>query len=433
MEKTSFRIRGGKTLSGSIDVNSSKNATMGVLMASLMNKGETVLHNIPQIAEVDRVKEILTSIGVKIQTENRTLKIKTPNKFNFKNLDAGAAKRTRTVIMMIGALAGRVKKFSIPQAGGCELGERTVRPHLYALENFGIKIDIKKNQYEINSPKLKPAEFVLYETGDTVTENAIMAAAQIKGKTVIKMASANYMVQDLCFFLEKLGIKINGIGTSTLEIWGKEDTDKKVEYTISEDPIDAMLFIATAITTNSEIEIKRCPIEFLELELLKLQKMGFKYEISKKYKAKNGRTDLVNIKTKRSKLKALKEKIHAMPFPGINQDNLPFFVPITARAKGETFIHDWTYENRAVYFLELNKLGARVEMIDNHRVKVFGPTKFKNNEVVCPPALRPAAIILVAMLAAKGESILRNIYPVKRGYERIEERLGELGADIEGM
>ena len=244
------------------------------------------------------------------------------------------------------------------------------------------------------------------------------------------MASANYMVQDLCFFLQKLGLVIRGIGTSSLEIEGQPNINRTVSYTISEDPIEAMLFLSVALVTKSHITIRRCPIDFLELELLKLSKMGFRYKISPLYMAYNGKTRLVDLTTYPSRLTALDEKIHALPFPGLNQDNLPFFVPLATQARGETLIHDWAYENRAIYYSEINKLGANIELIDNHRVKINGPTKLKAAEVICPPALRPAAIILVAMFAANGQSILRNVYPIARGYENLAERLTRLGADI---
>lgn len=427
-----FIIQGNKKLRGQITVNSSKNAAVAILIGSLINRGQTTLKNVPQIEEVSRLVEVLESIGVKFERQRRNLIIQPPQRFLLSRIDAPAAKKTRAIILAIGALAPQLKTFSLPQAGGCRLGSRTVKPHLFALEKFGLSIETKLNKYIVKTSNgLTPADIVLYESGDTVTENALLAAAQIPGKTTIKMATANYMVQDLCYFLEDLGIRIKGIGTTTLEIYGQENINKKISYEISEDPIEAMLFLSAAITTNSSITLKRCPIRFLELELLKLEKMGFKYHILKKYKAKNGRTDLVDIKTAKSELKALAEKIHALPFPGLNQDNLPFFVPIATAVKGQTFIHDWAYENRAIYFSELNKLGADVNLIDNHRVTITGPTKLKAAEIVCPPALRPAAIILVAMLAAKGKSILRNVYPIHRGYEKLEQRLKKIGAEIE--
>ncbi|NQU78031.1 UDP-N-acetylglucosamine 1-carboxyvinyltransferase [Candidatus Falkowbacteria bacterium] len=426
-----FVINGGKKLAGEIKVNSSKNATVALVMASLINKGTTTLKNVPEIEEVSRMLEVIRSIGVKIKREERKLIITPPKKFNIKNIDTEAAKKTRGIILGIGALAGQVGRFEIPQAGGCRLGSRTVKPHLFALENFGINIKTTEDSYIVSAPKLKRAELILYETGDTVTENALIAAAQVNGRSEIRMASSNYMVQDLGFFLEKLGVKVTWTGSGIVEVTGKKNINKDVSYEISEDPIEAMFFLCLAITTDSNIKIKRCPIDFLELELLKLEKMGLKYKMSKKYKSNNNRTDLVDIEVLPSKLVALEEKIHAMPYPGINQDNLPFFVPIATKAEGRTLIHDWTYENRAIYFSLLNKLGAKVNLIDPHRVEVEGSSKLTGAEVVCPPALRPAAIILGAMLGAKGKSVLHNVYPIARGYERIEERLRRLGAEIE--
>jgi UDP-N-acetylglucosamine 1-carboxyvinyltransferase len=431
MSQEKFIINGGKNLSGEIKINGSKNATVALLAASMMNQGKTVFHNVPQIEEVNRWVEILESIGAKIEKSGRTMTITAPKKFFLKKINVEAAEKTRSAILLIGALSGRSHKYFIPQSGGCKLGERTIRPHLFALEDFGINITTTNKGFSINVNNLRPVENnVLYETGDTVTETAIMAAAQTPGKTVIKMASANYMVQDVCFYLEKLGVKIKGIGTSTLEIRGRKKIKKNVEYHISEDPIEAMFFISLAITTKSELVIKKCPIEFLELELLKLKKMGQRFEILRRYKAKNKKTKLVDIKIIPSKLIALEDKIHALPFPGLNMDNLPFFVPIAMMAKGKTLIHDWVYENRAVYFTELNRLGGNITLIDSHRVEVIGPTKLYGADLTSPPALRPAAIILVAMLGARGQSTLRGVYSINRGYENLEERLQSIGADV---
>jgi UDP-N-acetylglucosamine 1-carboxyvinyltransferase len=191
-----------------------------------------------------------------------------------------------------------------------------------------------------------------------------------------------------------------------------------------------MFFIAVSAVTKSKIEIQRCPIDFLEIELLKLKKMGFKYEILKKYKALNGRTNLVDIMTFPSKLKALEEKIESRPYPALNIDNLPFFAIIATQAKGQTLIHDWVFENRAIYYKELDKLGADTILADPHRFYVNGITELKPAEIICPPALRPAAIILIGMLAAKGKSVLRNVYSINRGYEDIAKRLNSLGAEI---
>jgi len=424
-----FEIDGGHKLSGTVITKTSKNGAMGIISASLLNKGKTILKNVPKIEEVYRMVEVLESIGVSIKWNENDLEINA-SKIDLKKINKVSAQRMRSIIMLIGPLVHMFKNFSLPQSGGCKLGARTVNPHLFALENFGIKIETKAKSFEISAENLKPAEFALYESGDTVTENAIMAAALLPGETIIKFASANYMVQDLCFFLESLGVKIDGIGTTTLTIHGVKEINKNITYYLAEDPIDSMFFIAVAIVSNSEIIIERCPIDFLEIELLKLKKMGFKYKIIKKYKALNEKTNLVDIQTFPSKLKAPQDKIESRPYPGLNIDNLPFFAVIATQAVGQTLIHDWVYENRAIHYKELDKLGADTILADPHRFYVNGKTELRPTEIICPPALRPAAIILIAMLGAKGKSILRNVYSINRGYEDIAKRLNSLGAKI---
>jgi UDP-N-acetylglucosamine 1-carboxyvinyltransferase len=427
-----FEIIGANKLKGEVTVNSSKNAAVALILAALINKGKTTLRNVPQIEEVFRLMEVLESIGVKFEKKKRDVTIIPPTKIAIKNINRQSAERTRSIILMIGSLAGRVSEYFIPQAGGCRLGSRTVKPHLFALEEFGVKIKNERGGFFVETKNIHPAKkVILYEMGDTVTENAILVAAQTKGKSLIKLASANYMVQDLCFYLEKLGVKIKGIGTSTLEIEGLKNISKNVSYEIGEDPIEAMFFLSLGAVCGSAILVKRCPIDFLELELLKLKKMGLKSEIVKEYISGNKKTKLVDIRVSAAPLTALEEKIHPLPsVAGINIDNLPFFVPVAMFAKGKTLIHDWVYEERAIYFSELNRLGAKVTLLDQHRVIIEGPSKLSGTEMMCPPALRPAAIILVAMLCAKGKSILRNVYSINRGYENLEERLQKIGANI---
>lgn len=426
-----IKIEGGHKLRGVVVTKTSKNGAMGLLAASLLNRGKTTLKQIPKIEEVFRMIEVFQSIGISTQWNGNDLEIAPPENLLMDKLDVAAAEKTRSVIMLIGALIHRLKKFKLPQPGGCKLGSRTVKPHLFALERLGVNIKTTKDSYEVSVGKIQPSEIVLYEAGDTVTENTIIAAAGIPGTTIIKYASANYMGQEVCFFLEKLGVKIDGIGTTTITVHGRENINVPVTHELGEDPIESMFFIAAAIVTRSSIVIERCPIEFLEIELLKLEKMGFKYKILKKYLGRNGKIKLADIRTFPSKLTALEEKIESKPYPGLNIDNLPFFTVIATQAVGQTFVHDWVYENRAIHYKELDKLGADTLLADPHRIYITGPTRLKAAEVICPPALRPAAIILIGMLAANGVSVLRNIYSINRGYEDIIHRLNDLGAKIE--
>ncbi|KKQ87123.1 MAG: Transcriptional regulator, XRE family [Parcubacteria group bacterium GW2011_GWF2_38_8] len=426
-----FQVNGGKKLHGKIKTNFSKNGSVGLLCASLLNKGTTTLHGIARIEEVYRVIEILQSISVKVKwIDQNSVQIVPPKKFNLVKINVRSAVKTRSVIMLIGPMIHFLKSFSLPHAEGCNLGKRTINAHTYALEKLGIKIKTTNNSHNVSLVKTKPADIVMYESGDTASENVLTASALIKGKTTISFASANYMVQEICFFLEALGVKIDGIGTSTLVVHGVKEINKDIEYWNSEDPIESMMFISACVVTDSRLTITRCPIDFLSLELEKLKRMNLKFKILKKYYSYNGRTKLVDIEIFPSKLIALADKIHSNPYPGINIDNLPFFVPIAIKAKGTTMIHDWVYENRAIYFAELNRLGANITLADPHRVYINGETKLKPAQVVCPPALRPSMVILISMLGAPGTSILRNVYMINRGYEEIAKRLNSIGADI---
>jgi UDP-N-acetylglucosamine 1-carboxyvinyltransferase len=432
-----LRIVGGKKLSGTIEVKTSKNAAVALLCAALLNRGRTTLRNLARIEEVNRIVEVLTSIGVRARwlPDSNDLELRPPASLDLSAMDLDAARRTRTIIMFLGPLLHEYTQFDLPYAGGCDLGLRTVEPHLAALRPFGLRVETSAGRYRASvAPGTVPQRaIVLTERGDTVTENALMAAARHPGTTIIRNASSNYMVQDLCFYLDLLGVRIEGIGTTTLTVTGVEHIDVDVEYSPSEDPIEAMSLLAAAVVTESDITIRRVPIEFMEIELALLAEMGMGYELSPKYRSANGLTRLVDLRTLPGPLKAPIDKIHPMPFPGLNIDNLPFFALIAACAQGQTMIHDWVYENRAIYLTELTKVGAKVQLLDPHRVLIDGPTRWRAAEVICPPALRPGVVVLLAMLAAPGTSVLRNIYVIKRGYEDLAERLNALGATIESF
>lgn len=426
-----FVIEGGHKLSGSTTVNASKNGAMGLMCAALLNKKSTTLKNIPRIEEVNRIIEVMNSIGIGTEWLSKNdLKITPPETLSMDTIARDSAAKTRTILMFMGALVHRMSSFEILHSQGCKLGERTAAAHIYALKELGISIEVKTDRYIITHQGLHTADFPMFEAGDTATENALLAAALIPGTTTIRFASSNYMVQDVCLFLQHCGVKIEGLGTSTLIVHGIQEINQEIEFTNSEDPIEAMMFIAAAATTESELEIKRVPIDFLTLELYRLRLMGLNYDQSHVYLSHNNHTRLVDLHLYPSQFKALPEKIHALPYPGINMDNLPFFVPIAIKAKGDTMIHDWSYENRAIYYMELTKLGAEMILADPHRVYIKGTNRFKPAEVVAPAALRPAVIVMIGMLAAPGESILRNVYMINRGYEEIAERLNTLGAKI---
>ncbi|MYB40020.1 helix-turn-helix domain-containing protein [Candidatus Saccharibacteria bacterium] len=431
----SLRINGGRKLAGEATVDSAKNTTLALMFAALLNGGRTTLKGASRVEEIFRIIEVFESIGVNVRWVGDDLEIKRPARFDIGNIDDEACMKTRSAMMLIGPLAGEIRKFTIPFSGGCRLGKRSINAHAYALEEMGVNINTTDDFYQINSRLRKATRpITMYESGDTATINVILAAARVEGPTLLRMASSNYQVQDVCVFLKQLGINAKWLDSSILMIEGRGKLVKKdIDYWPAEDPVKAMTLIAAAITTDSEITVKRAPLDFLELELLKINKMGCKTEILKEYKGRNRQLRLGDVLIRRhgGNLTALEDKISCRPYPGINIDHLPYFVPIAATASGTTLIHDWVYENRAIYYTELNRIGADVQLADPHRVYVHGPTKWHAADLSCPPAIRPATVNLIGMLAAPGMSTLRNIYTINRGYENIAKTFNDLGADIE--
>lgn len=425
-----YHIHGGQPLSGTIDVQSGKNSPIALLAASLLIAGPVTFREFSTAEEIHRILEILESIGVTYEWQGSTLHLDTSGPLRMDQINKKACEKVRASLLLMGALAARTTSYKLYRSGGCNLGNRTVRPHLLALQHLGISIETKPKYYEVRTNKLHGNHIVMYESGDTATENVIMAAVLAPGKTTIKMASANYMVQDVCYFLQASGAKITGIGTTTLVIEGVTALKAPVAYTPMPDPVDAMAWISLAVTTKSRLTITNCPIEFLELELEKLKVMGQRFEMSPVRMSTNRKFEVVDITVIPSDLTALPDKLYGRPFPGINIDAIPLFLPILTQAKGRTLVHDWVYENRALYALELQKLGADVTLLDPHRVLIEGKTKLLANDVMCPSGIRPGMAVFIAMLAAKGTSTLRNAYMIERAYGDLAARLGPLGAQI---
>src|SRR3990167_3380770 len=216
-----FEIEGPTKLAGSIRTNASKNGSVGLLCAALLNKGKTTLHGISRIEEVFRMMEVLESIGVKIKwIAPHSVEIRVPEKFEMNKLNKDSALKTRSIVMTAGPLIHYLKSFYLPHAQGCKLGKRTIAAHIYGLEELGVETKVTNQKYTFSRNKLKPGKIIMYESGDTACENLLTASALIPGKTTIKFASSNYQVQEICFFLKKLGVKIEGEDTSTITVHG---------------------------------------------------------------------------------------------------------------------------------------------------------------------------------------------------------------------
>lgn len=420
-----FEIVGGKNLSGEIEVRGSKNATTPILAATLLTKEKCVISNIPLIEDVFRMIEIIESLGAKVSWKSkRTVEIEAKN-IDASKMDLVAVKRLRSSILLLGALSGRISNFEIPYPGGCVIGARPLDTHFDALLKMGVRTNEKEIKingkmsgcYFVDSSKKKSAEVVLKEFSVTGTENAMMLAAKIPGKTIIKIAATEPHVEDLGRALIKMGAKIKGLGTHTLEIWGRKNL-KGMKHEIIPDANEAATFLIMGVVTKSPIVVKNALEQHLDLVLEKLREFGADFEIGKN-----------KIKVIPPKEILSVTKVDTRPYPGIPTDVQAPFGVLATQAKGKTFIHDSLYEGRFNYVSEIKKMGAKAKTLDVHRAIIEGPTKLKG-KIITSFDLRAGASLIIAALVASGKTIIKEIYQVDRGYERIEERLSKLGADI---
>ena len=412
-----FEIIGGKKLKGEIEVRGSKNATTPILAATLLTKKECVISNIPLIEDVYRMLEILSSIGAEIKWLGRR-KVSIKNeKIDPTKINLEAVKKMRSSILLLGSLSARFDNFKFYRPGGCVIGARPLGTHFEALRKLGISISQSDHSYLINAKKRKIAKITLGEMSVTATENAMMLAAALPGKTIIKVCACEPHVEDLGRFLISLGAKINGLGMHSLEIIGMKNLHGAV-HEIIPDANEAATFLILGVTMGSRILVKNAREDHLDLVLEKLREFGANFIIKK------NSIEVIPAK----KIQAV-SKIDTRTYPGVPSDVQAPFGVLATQAQGQTLIHDSLYESRFNYVGELQKMGAHAEILDPHRVLISGPTKLKG-KVITSFDLRAGATLIIAALIAEGKTIIKEIYQVDRGYEKIEERLRKLGAQI---
>lgn len=411
-----FIIQGGKPLAGEVEINGMKNATTPILAATLLTKQPCIIDNIPRISDVEKMLEILQSLGSQVEWLDEH-KARICNKdVSLASLDKAAVGAMRSSILLLGPILARFSRVILPEPGGCIIGNRPINTHLYALEKLGADISRANGYWQLNTKGLKGARIILPEFSVTATENALMAASLAQGKTVIRLAAAEPHVQDLCHFLQKMGAKIKGIGTHQLEIEGQESLTG-AEHRIIPDQIEAGTFIVLAAVTRGHIKIKNIVPEHQELILLKLKQIGLSF--------KEGE-DWLEIMPSPT-LKAF--KLQTMPHPGFPTDLQAPFGVLATQCTGSTLIQDPLYEGRMGYISELVKMGANAIVADPHRVVITGPTPLYGREIRSFD-LRAGATLIIAALVAQGETIINQAEVVDRGYEKIDNKLTALGADI---
>lgn len=415
MEK--FIIKGGKKLSGEVTVSGSKNATLPIICASLLTKEKITLQNVPNIADVHTMIEIIESLGAKTSFENKTLEID-PSDLSPQQLPDSLINKMRASILMVGAFISRFGEIKMAFPGGCVLGKRSVHSHTHALKELGCEIIDDKNGLHIKCEKLIGKTIILPELSVTATENAIMAAVLAEGESEIRLAAAEPHVQDLCNFLNEMGAKISGIGTNYLKIQGVEKL-KGVTYRITGDYLEAGTFAIAAVATKGNVLIKGINPGHLDSLWQKLDEMGANFEL-------NG--DSVHIK-ENPKLKAVK-MLRTAVYPSFATDLQAPFAVLLTQAQGVSKVFETLFEGRLNYLFELEKMGAHVEYLNPHQALIIGPTELRGLPISSCD-IRAGAAMVIAALIASGETEISNINYIDRGYEDLYKKLSNLGADIQ--
>ena len=414
MEK--LEIIGGKKLQGSINISGSKNASLPILAATiLVNK--VTLNNIPQVKDIDTMIELLTSLGSKIYINKNKKKIKIHNyKSNKKVAKYKYVKTMRAGILVLGSLLSKFGKAKVSLPGGCAIGLRPVNLHIEALKKMGVKIKIIEGYiYATANNGLKGTKISFPKVSVGATENLIIAACKAKGRTILSNCAIEPEVKDLSNFLIKLGCKIKWLGKRKVQIDGVKNL-KDINYNIMFDRIEAVTYMIAAAATNGRVSIKNIQPKIIDKEILLLKKIGVKI-IEKKNK--------ITIISSKS-LKGI--NIKTSPYPGFPTDLQAQLMVLMCKAKNQSIIRENIFENRFMHVPELNRMGA--DIIVKGRKAIINGNKKLNGAQLMATDLRASVSLVIAALISNKKSIINRIYHLDRGYENIEKKLSNCGANI---
>jgi len=424
MEK--FIIDGGLPLSGEVTPSGNKNAALPLLAACILTQDPVILHNVPYICDVQTMRLLLQSLGVQIDEINdHSWKIQAREIYPA-DLDPNICCNIRASILLAGPMVARAGELQLPPPGGDVIGRRRVDTHILALEAFGTEVDYDRagKVFNFKADKLSGADILLDEVSVTATENAIMAAVTAEGDTIIKNAASEPHVQELCHFLVNLGADIKNIGSNTLYISGVPRLHGG-EFTIGPDYLEVVSFIGAAVVTRGEIRIRNAGPTHLNMVRLVLKRLGVDWVI-------DGNDIIVPAEQKLSKefdLGGSIPEISVMPWPSFPTDLMSIAIVIATQSEGSILFHDWMYEGRMYFTDKLKGMGAQIVLCDPHRCIVQGPTTLVGENVESPD-IRAGLALVLAALSATGQSVIRNVGQIDRGYEQIDKKLKKLGANI---
>jgi UDP-N-acetylglucosamine 1-carboxyvinyltransferase len=421
-----FLIEGCQPLHGEVTPSGNKNAALPLLTACLLTDQPITLHNIPNIGDVQTMRQLLESLGMSIDILDKHSWRLQARQVHRADLDPELCRHIRASILLAGPMLGRCGEINLPPPGGDVIGRRRVDTHLLALRALGVEVGYHDREFHMQAPHgLQGAEILLDEASVTATENAIMAAVTSRGESVIRNAASEPHVQDLCHFLNCLGAKIENIGSNTLKIQGVKHLSGG-EYTIGPDYLEVVSFIGAAVVTGGEIRIHHAAPRHLDMVRLVLGRFGVSWEVENEDIIVPAKQKLAVTPDIGGKI----PQINVMPWPAFPTDMMSIAIVIATQSDGTVLFHDWMYETRMFFIDKLVSMGARIILCDPHRSIVQGPSTLIG-ETLESPDIRAGLALTMAALAAKGTSRIRNIGQIERGYERIDEKLSALGAKIQ--
>ncbi|MFC2064955.1 UDP-N-acetylglucosamine 1-carboxyvinyltransferase [Chloroflexota bacterium] len=420
-----FLIEGGIPLKGEIIPSGNKNAALPLLAACLLTEDDVILNNVPNIRDVADMRRLLESLGVEIaNTGSSSWKIRAKDLCP-SELDPEVCKKIRASILLAGPMVARVGDLKLPPPGGDIIGRRRLDTHILALEALGAEVKYDR-MFEFSAKSgLCGADILLDEASVTGTENAIMAAVLAKGTTIIRNAASEPHIQELCKMLNKFGAQVENIASNTLIIDGVERL-KGGEFDIGPDYLEVVSYIGAAVVTNGEVRIKDAAPDYLNMIRIVFNRMGVDWSIDGNDILVPSNQELVIQPDIGNAIPEIKTNV----WPAFPTDLMSIAIVVATQAKGSILFHDWMYPSRMYFTDKLGGMGAQIVLCDPHRCIVQGPTELYG-ETMESPDIRAGMALLLASLAAKGQSTIRNIEQIERGYENVEGKLRNLGASIE--
>ncbi|WP_407655914.1 UDP-N-acetylglucosamine 1-carboxyvinyltransferase [Capillimicrobium parvum] len=424
MEK--FVIEGGAQLSGTVVPAGNKNGALPILAASVLTTDEVVVRNVPRIRDVEAMLSILQGIGVRVERRNgHEVALQADALHEPAQVDAKQAEAIRASFLLAGPLLARNGEARMPPPGGDVIGRRRLDPHLDAFRAMGAEVETERDVV-LRAPRgLRAGDVFMDEPSVMATENALLAAVRIPGATVIGNAACEPHVQDLARMLVKMGATIHGIGSNVLTVHGSADLHG-CTHDIAPDHIEIGSFMALAGVTGGELRIKGCVSDDLRMIRLVFSRLGLHSELDGDDVFIPGGQTLVVQRD----VGEFTAKVQDGPWPAFPADLTSIAIALATQSAGQVLIHEWMFENRMIFTDKLVNMGANITLCDPHRAIVYGPSRLRAERLESPD-IRAGMAMLIAALCAEGRSEIGNIRQIDRGYERIDERLRELGARIE--